>query len=136
MFFFYPNERFSNKPYILQMNKTLIIYFKLLVSRIILESGLCSLPSNNSLWDSVRLPPSDSDDSETCFHGKEFGNCNRNNPIRDSGCKWWHFHSIERKSELDRKFKEIFFDRPPPTKAQRFVTDLGIEVQKFLGLRS
>jgi hypothetical protein len=64
------------------------------------------------------------------------GNCDRNNPIRSTGCKWWHFHSIERKSDLDRKFKEIYLDEPPPTKAEKFVVDVGIEVERILGLRS
>ena len=114
----------------------LAVIFQLLVSRIILESGLCALPSNNTLWDSVKLNPTDIDDSETCWHGSEYSNCDRTTPIRSAGCKWWHFHSIERKSDLDRKFKEILNNEQPPSKAQLFVIDVGIEMEKLLGLRT
>jgi hypothetical protein len=31
--------------------------FQLIVSRVILESGLCTLPENNKLWDAVRVTP-------------------------------------------------------------------------------
>ena len=42
-----------------------------LLSRIILESGLCTVPRENKIWDLVRLSPPAKyfDDSKTCFHG-------------------------------------------------------------------
>ena len=42
-----------------------------LLSRMILESGLCTVPGENKIWELVRLtpPPADFDDSKTCFHG-------------------------------------------------------------------
>ena len=112
------------------------VRFQTIVSRIILESGICSLPANNSLWQQVKLAPAETDDSGTCFHGSEFGNCDRTNPVRPYGCKWWHFHSIERKADLVRKFKEIDEGQNPPTKAEQFVIDVGIEVERILGIRT
>ena len=42
-----------------------------LLSRMILESGLCTVPGENKIWEMVRLapPPTAFDDSKTCFHG-------------------------------------------------------------------
>ena len=34
-----------------------LFLIQLIVSRVILESGLCTLPANNTLWDAVRLSP-------------------------------------------------------------------------------
>ena len=117
-------------------SRTFPFRFQTIVSRIILESGICSLPVNNSLWQQVKLAPAETDDSGTCFHGSEFGNCDRTNPVRPYGCKWWHFHSIERKADLVRKFKEIDEGQNPPTKAEQFVIDVGIEVERILGIRT
>ena len=108
------------------------------MSRIILESGLCSLPANNSLWDTVKLIPTQLDDLDTCFYGTEYGNCDKKNSEWDTatGCKWWHFHPDERKSELVKKFQEIYFNKPPPTKAEAYFDSLSVEIQKILGLRT
>ena len=106
------------------------------MSRIILESDICSLPANNSLWETVKLIPTELDDQETCFYGTEYGNCDKKNLERDSGCKWWHFHPDERKSELVKKFQEIYLNKAPPTKAAVYFDSLSVEIQKILGLRT
>lgn len=42
-----------------------------ILSRIILESGLCTVPSRNKIWDVVQMHPpiKDFSDNRTCFHG-------------------------------------------------------------------
>lgn len=86
-----------------------IVWFQLILSRIILESGQCSLPLDNPLWSIVRLPPIQSKDNATCFKGYEYGNCDRHQPRLSYGCKWWHFHSFERLPELEEKYNEVLF---------------------------
>ena len=51
-----------------------------LLSRMILESRLCTVPRGNRIWDLVRLSPpaKDFDDSKTCFHGMKV----RVNPLQ------------------------------------------------------
>lgn len=46
-------------------------YDQAVLSRIILESGLCAVPLDNELWKISHLAPPRKaiDDSKTCFHG-------------------------------------------------------------------
>ncbi|XP_023344696.1 uncharacterized protein LOC111713936 isoform X2 [Eurytemora carolleeae] len=85
-----------------------------IVSRSILESGFCSVPSSNSLWSEVNLEPKPERD-DNCWHGSGiWEDCNnklwtRNAMIRfqGKGCKWWHFYPEEGVNELEQKFREI-----------------------------
>ena len=46
-------------------------YDQVILSRIILESDLCTVPKHNMLWKTTRLipPEKEIDDSDTCYHG-------------------------------------------------------------------
>jgi len=89
-----------------------------IVSRSILESGVCNLSPSNPLWKEVKLKPNDKRD-RNCWHGSGiYEDCNnklwtRNAMIRyqGGGCKWWHFYPDEGVKELEQKFKEIMKNR-------------------------
>ena len=104
------------------------------MSRIILESGLCTLPANNALWDTIQLAPRELDDRKTCFHGTEFGNCDTNTPWQKYRCKWWRFLPSDRKPELYKKFRDIYTNKPPPTKADVYFYCFQCRHSKIYGL--
>ena len=37
----------------------------------------------------------DFDDSDTCWHGRTYSDCNRGRLTVSGGCKWWHFFPDE-----------------------------------------
>jgi len=92
---------------------------QMIVTRAILESGLCSLPASNKLWKELGLEPKPVDDRDTCWKGSGvYEDCNnklwsRNILLRYHGgsCKWWHFYPKEREADLKAKFEEIMSGR-------------------------
>ncbi|XP_023348638.1 uncharacterized protein LOC111717372 [Eurytemora carolleeae] len=80
---------------------------QLIVSRGILDSGLCSLPSKNILWKTVGLSPdSQRRHNEDCWKGtRSFDNCNKKRLL--SFCYWWHFYPNDGIQALDNKYREI-----------------------------
>ncbi|TRY81090.1 hypothetical protein TCAL_13644, partial [Tigriopus californicus] len=54
-------------------------YDQLIVSKVILQSGLCSLDPQNRLWKRLRLEPTDpqTSDVQTCYHGYRWWDCNK-----------------------------------------------------------
>eukprot|EP00094_Tigriopus_californicus_P007641 TCALIF_07358-PA protein Name:"Protein of unknown function" AED:0.13 eAED:0.13 QI:0/0.5/0.33/0.66/1/1/3/141/377 len=63
-----------------------------ILSRVILESKICTAPANNSIWTQVGLPPSGLTEAETneCYYGYGLEYCNIFRPHMTGGCKWWH----------------------------------------------
>lgn len=51
-------------------------YDQIILSRIILQSGLCTVPKYNKMWKTTFLNPPEEkvDDSKTCFHGFNVSN--------------------------------------------------------------
>jgi hypothetical protein len=47
------------------------------------------------------------DDSDTCFHGKYYSDCNEDVRIVAEGCKWWHFFPSQNFDDHLKKFNQI-----------------------------
>jgi len=94
-----------------------------LLSRMILESGLCTVPGENKIWEMVRLapPPTAFDDSKTCFHGfKKWTDCQSNKGPKKhpSGvCSRYHFHPEDTEQEVKRVFNAIISGKMPVQEA-------------------
>lgn len=86
---------------------------QMLLSRMILESGLCTVPKGNRIWDHVRLSPpaKDFNDRKTCFHGiKKWKDCQENKgpTMHPSGvCSRYHFHPRDTEHDVRRVFDAI-----------------------------
>ena len=78
----------------------------------ILKHRFCTLPKNNGLW---RIPGlvekpiyfPDMDDSNICWHGKNYADCNKGNKHVEGGCKWWHFFPRHNLEVHIQKFQEL-----------------------------
>ena len=78
----------------------------------ILKRKLCTVPSESGLWKIPGLVEKQLyfpqlNDSKTCWHGKNYHDCNRINHIIPYGCKWWHFYPDQKFKEHVEKFNEI-----------------------------
>ena len=49
----------------------------------------------------------DFDDSDTCWHGQWYSDCNSVDRVMQGGCKWYHFHPDEKFEAHLKKFNEI-----------------------------
>jgi hypothetical protein len=49
----------------------------------------------------------DFDDSATCWHGKNYEDCNKEFVRMPGGCKWWHFYPTETFEEHVKKFHQL-----------------------------
>jgi len=84
-----------------------------MVSQSILESGLCILPADNSLWKKVNLiaPPTNNYSGDVCWKGeeKDWGNCVKTleRPEGMTRCTWWHFLPSDGVQELDERYWKI-----------------------------
>ncbi len=74
----------------------------------LLKHRLCSVPVYSGLWlnPGVWFDPG-FDDSDVCFHGFGYGDCNRDIHIVYQGCKWWHFFPDQTFQEHLDKFHEL-----------------------------
>ena len=78
----------------------------------ILKLKLCMVPEISGLW---RIPGlvergirfSNQNDTNTCWHGKDYYDCNEDIRIVAHGCKWWHFFPTQKFEEHVEKFSEI-----------------------------
>ena len=98
------------EPLLLDTYDTTWGYDQLIVSRIILENRLCSLPSLNKVWESVKLeaPQAEFDDREVCFHGvNKWRDCNVNVRHKKGGCRKWHFLPSQTEADMVAKYNEI-----------------------------
>ena len=82
---------------------------QLILTRLILQSGLCSAPKNHDLWKNVKLQPMEMSDTETCFHGTDqWSDCNIGRLTNPFGkCFKWHFYPHQTAKEMRDKYEEI-----------------------------
>lgn len=74
----------------------------------ILKHKVCNVPQYSGLWKNTGIEfDSNFDDSELCFHGKGYKDCNRDIHIVYQGCKWWHFYPDEPFENHVEKFHEL-----------------------------
>ena len=78
----------------------------------ILKNKLCTVPKVSGLWRTPGLMRRelffpDMDDSNTCWHGTHYRDCNKEDTHITGGCKWWHFYPSQRFPEMVQRFKEI-----------------------------
>ena len=78
----------------------------------ILKHKICTVPEISGLWKVPGLTkhgiyfPS-MNDSETCWHGKNYNDCNDDIRIVAYGCKWWHFFPFQTFKDHVKKFREL-----------------------------
>lgn len=85
-------------------------YDQIIVTRMILEFGICSLPKGHKKWSKVGLNPSiyAHDDSDVCFHGSDqYRTCNKHGAAPEQGCLKWHFDADDDKAVLWEKYAKI-----------------------------
>ena len=78
----------------------------------ILKQTFCTVPEISGLW---RLPGlvnreiyfPNFNDSEICWHGKNYRSCDIEMRIISGGCKWWHWRPKQTLEEHVKKFNEI-----------------------------
>ena len=77
-----------------------------------MKNKLCTVPNSSGLWNvpglldrNLYFP--DLNDSKTCWHGKNYHDCNQINRIIPYGCKWWHFYPSQSFKEHVEKFNEL-----------------------------
>eukprot|EP00096_Caligus_rogercresseyi_P006852 TRINITY_DN2379_c0_g1_i1.p1 TRINITY_DN2379_c0_g1~~TRINITY_DN2379_c0_g1_i1.p1 ORF type:complete len:373 (+),score=61.49 TRINITY_DN2379_c0_g1_i1:1-1119(+) len=94
---------------------------QLLLTKLILESELCSLPKNSSLWSRVglagairRLHPHFFNDIHSCFHGSGFESCDTDSletgsktKLEGLPCRLWRISSGDKPGVILQKQKGI-----------------------------
>jgi len=86
---------------------------QLIITHVILKSGLCSLSSRRwKVWKEVNLNSTKARDSESCWKGgRMFDDCNKQNSRGNRrgrySCSWWHFFPEERTKQMDQKYRDI-----------------------------
>ena len=78
----------------------------------ILKNKLCTVPEISGLWNipgliDRKLYFPQLNDSKTCWHGKNYHDCNQIMRIIPYGCKWWHFYPTQSFKEHVAKFNEL-----------------------------
>ena len=80
---------------------------QLIITWALLSSKVCSVPASSNLWQmpGLRFDPA-LEDSETCFHGVGYEDCNTARVQLHLGCKWWHFYPFESfENHLDKFYQ-------------------------------
>ena len=102
-------------------------YDQLITTFGILKHKLCTLPGNSGLWKIPGLSKNgiyfpELDDSNICWHGSHYEDCNFKRITIPTGCKWWHFfphHKLDihvnkfrelTKNSFDSKLSELYFN--------------------------
>lgn len=78
----------------------------------VIKNEFCKVPKVSGLW---KLPGlvkrnlyfPEMDDSDSCWHGKNYISCDLFRRIIAYGCKWWHFRPFQTLDEHVQKFNEI-----------------------------
>ena len=78
----------------------------------ILRNQFCTVPPESGLWNLPGLKRNnlyfpDLNDTDTCWHGVYYGDCNNDIHIVAHGCKWWHFFPSQEFSDHVDKFNEL-----------------------------
>jgi len=83
-------------------------YDQLITTHALLSSKICTVPKESGLWKmpGLEFEPSLSD-TNTCWHGRGYKDCNKDIHIVYQGCKWWHFYPFQRMPEHIDKFYEL-----------------------------
>ena len=78
----------------------------------ILKNRLCTVPEESGLWKipglverKIYFP--NMNDTNICWHGKNYQDCNEDIRIVAYGCKWWHFFPEQKFKAHVKKFNEI-----------------------------
>lgn len=78
----------------------------------ILKNKFCTVPEVSGLWKipgllerKIYFPTMN--DSATCWHGRNYQDCNMDMHIVPYGCKWWHFFPFQKFKDHVIKFNEI-----------------------------
>ena len=88
----------------------------------ILYHKICSAPPWSGLWNNPGLEfDPEFDDSDNCWHGAGYKDCNIDIHIVPHGCKWYHFYPNQNFDAHVEKFHEITnhvydIDWKPPEK--------------------
>ena len=110
-------EAHSNALGIGDYSKYTWYYDQMILSRIILKSGLCTVSKLNKMWKKTKLTPPENNlnDSKTCFHGVyKWSECSMlkrppNHPL--GVCMYYHFFPSQSPSDLRRVHNGIMKDR-------------------------
>ena len=87
-------------------------YDQLVTTFGLLKHKFCTVPAISGLW---KLPglkergiyfPS-MNESNICWHGKYYNDCNKDRRMIPFGCKWWHFHPYENFETHVKKFNKL-----------------------------
>lgn len=74
----------------------------------ILKQKICNVPPWSGLWNNRGLEfDPEFDDSEQCWHGQGYKDCNIDIHIVPHGCKWFHFFPFQTFQEHVDKFNEL-----------------------------
>ena len=74
----------------------------------ILRNKICNVPPWSGLWNNKDLVfDPQFNDSEQCWHGQGYKDCNLNIHIVAHGCKWYHFFPWQKFEDHVEKFNEI-----------------------------
>ena len=78
----------------------------------VIKNKLCNVPEVSGLWKLPGLVERNlyfpyMDDSESCWHGKNYISCDIYRTIIAGGCRWWHFRPLQSLKEHIQKFNEI-----------------------------
>jgi len=74
----------------------------------LLLKNICTVPPWSGLWNKKGLEYDPYfDDSNQCWHGRGYKDCNMDIHIVPHGCKWWHFYPSQTFKEHVEKFNEL-----------------------------
>ena len=78
----------------------------------ILKNKFCTVPEESGLWKIPGLVDRELyfptfNDTNICWHGKNYQDCNKDIRIVAYGCKWWHFFPSQEFKDHVKKFNEI-----------------------------
>ena len=74
----------------------------------LLKNKICTVPPWSGLWrkQGLQFDPL-FDDSDICWHGQGYKDCNQDIHIVPHGCKWFHFFPSQTLQEHIDKFNEL-----------------------------
>ena len=83
-------------------------YDQWITTHSILKHRLCNAPEESALWTNPGLNFDPAfNDTDVCYHGYGYKDCNEEIHIVYEGCKWWHFYPEQTFQEHVDKFHEL-----------------------------
>ena len=104
------NESFiSEKQDLIKLDRNETWYYDQWITTYgILYHKICNAPPWSGLWNNPNLEfDPDFDDSNICWHGNGYKDCNMDIHIVPHGCKWYHFYPFQTFEEHVDKFHEL-----------------------------